>query len=66
MITLVGVIPATNVLALKYIEKIGYRRSGIWPGACYIKRLNKHVDAVTSYCNKQTFGETYGNRITQT
>jgi len=66
VITLVGVIPATNVLALKYIEKIGYRRSGIWPGACYIKRLNKHVDAVTSYCNIQTFRESYGNSISKT
>ena len=53
----VGYLPATNVLALKYIEKLGYKKKSVIPGACHLHYQKRDVDAVVAYCTKETFME---------
>jgi hypothetical protein len=62
--TAVGVIPENNVLALKYIEKLGYRRVGVIPHACHLQYQKQDVSAIISYLNQELLEDAHGRTIT--
>jgi len=46
--TLVGLTPVTNRLALRFIDRVGYKVIGIIPYTYYIAKIDEYVDGVLS------------------
>lgn len=51
---LVGQTPVTNRLAIKFIQKIGFKPIGRIPGALFDFKSQSYVDAYMSYISRET------------
>jgi hypothetical protein len=60
---LIGQIPVTNELAIKFSEKVGFLQCGIIPKSLYNHRLDKKVDACVTYACKDCFLEVHARSL---
>lgn len=52
---LIGQMPVTNKMAIRFSKNVGFKKSGIIPKSLYVHKLDKKVDAYVSYALKETF-----------
>lgn len=57
---IVGMTPAANALAVRYIKRIGFSEMCRIPG--YSSLLGKITDCVVTYMNKDLYGAVYGGK----
>jgi hypothetical protein len=62
---LIGQIPETNELAIKFSEKVGFLKCGIIPKSLYNHRFVKKVDAHVTYACKDSFLNDYAKKSLQ-